>query len=93
MITADCCKRLSMLSKTKKAEEVRTYFIEVEKLMNKYKDYIIDSLNKKGVFQKIIKKQYQIIKIVLFIFKRQIKILLIYIKLEKTKIQRTNKNT
>lgn len=36
-----------MLSKTKKAEEVRTYFIEVEKLMNKYKDYIIDALNKK----------------------------------------------
>jgi phage anti-repressor protein len=47
MITADCCKRLCMLSKTKKAEEVRTYFIEVEKLMNKYKNYIIDALNKK----------------------------------------------
>ena len=47
MITADCCKRLCMLSKTKKAEEVRTYFIEVEKLMNKYKDYIIEALNKK----------------------------------------------
>jgi phage anti-repressor protein len=46
-ITADCCKRLCMLSKTKKAEEVRTYFIEVEKLMNKYKDYIIEALNKK----------------------------------------------
>ncbi len=29
-----------MLSKTKKAEVVKTYFIEVEKLMNKYKDYI-----------------------------------------------------
>ena len=51
MITADCCKRLCMLSKTKKAEEVRTYFIEVEKLMNKYKNYIIDALNKKvGIF-------------------------------------------
>ena len=47
MITADCCKRLCMLSKTKKAEEVRTYFIEVEKLMNKYKNYIIEALNKK----------------------------------------------
>jgi phage anti-repressor protein/predicted GIY-YIG superfamily endonuclease len=47
VITADCCKRLCMLSKTKKAEEVRTYFIEVEKLMNKYKDYIIEALNKK----------------------------------------------
>ncbi len=47
LITADCCKRLCMLSKTKKAEEVRTYFIEVEKLMNKYKNYIIENLNKK----------------------------------------------
>jgi phage anti-repressor protein len=46
MITADCCKRLCMLSKTKKAEEVRTYFIEIEKLMNKYKNYIIEALNK-----------------------------------------------
>jgi len=47
MITSECCKRLCMLSKTTKAEEVRTYFIEIEKLMNKYKDYIIDALNKK----------------------------------------------
>jgi phage anti-repressor protein len=47
LITADCCKRLCMLSKTNKAEEVRTYFIEIEKLMNKYKNYIIESLDKK----------------------------------------------
>lgn len=46
-ITSDCCKRLCMLSKTKKAEEVRTYFIEIEKLVDKYKNYIIDALNKK----------------------------------------------
>ncbi len=47
LITSDCCKRLCMMSKTKKAEEVRTYFIEIEKLMNKYKNYIIEALNKK----------------------------------------------
>ena len=35
------------MSRTKKAEEVRTYFIEIEKLMNKYKNYIIESLDKK----------------------------------------------
>lgn len=52
MITGDCCKRLCMLSKTKKAEEVRTYFIEIEKLMNKYKNYIIEALNKQvGVLE------------------------------------------
>ena len=33
-----------MLSKTVKAEEVRTYFIELEKFLNKYKDYIINAL-------------------------------------------------
>jgi phage anti-repressor protein len=47
LLTSDCCKRLCMMSRTKKAEEVRTYFIEIEKLMDKYKDYIIESLNKK----------------------------------------------
>ena len=47
MITSDCCKRLCMLSKTIKAEEVRTYFIEIEKLMDKYKKYIIEGLNNK----------------------------------------------
>lgn len=52
MITSDCCKRLCMLSKTKKADEVRTYFIEIEKLMNKYKNYIIEALNKQvGVLE------------------------------------------
>ena len=47
LISSDCCKRLCMMSKTKKAEEVRTYFIDIEKLMNKYKNYIIEALNNK----------------------------------------------
>ena len=47
LITSDCCKQFCMLSKTKKAEEVRTYFIEIEKFVNKYKNYIIEALNKK----------------------------------------------
>jgi phage anti-repressor protein len=33
-----------LLSKTKKGEEVRTYFIELEKLINNYKNYIIEGL-------------------------------------------------
>jgi hypothetical protein len=36
-----------MLSRTTKAEQVRTYFIDIEKHINKYKDHIIESLNKK----------------------------------------------
>ena len=44
MLTPDCFKRLCLLSRTKKAEEVRTYFLELEKLIGNYKDYIIDGL-------------------------------------------------
>jgi hypothetical protein len=44
MLSPDCFKRLCLLSKTKKAEAVRTYFIELEKLIDNYKDYIIDGL-------------------------------------------------
>ena len=47
LITPECFKRLCMSSKTKKAEEVRTYFIEIEKHLDKYKNYIIDGLNNK----------------------------------------------
>ena len=35
MITAECCKRLCMLSKSKNAENVRTYFIDIEKIIEK----------------------------------------------------------
>jgi predicted GIY-YIG superfamily endonuclease len=42
LLTPDCFKRLCLLSKTKKAEEVRTYFIELEKHIDKYKDVIIE---------------------------------------------------
>lgn len=44
LLTPDCFKRLCLLSKTKKGEVVRTYFIELEKLINNYKNYIIDGL-------------------------------------------------
>lgn len=47
LLTPDCFKRLIMSSKTKKAEEVRTYFIELEKHIDKYKNYIIEALDKK----------------------------------------------
>lgn len=38
MLTPDCFKRLSMLSRSKNAEMLRTYFIEIESLFLKYKD-------------------------------------------------------
>lgn len=47
LLTPECFKRLCMLSRTKKAEEVRSYFIEIEKHLDKYKNHVIDTLNKK----------------------------------------------
>lgn len=46
-MTNDCFKRLCMLSRTKKAEVVRTYFISLEKLIDKYKEHIIESMTQK----------------------------------------------
>ena len=37
MLTPDCFKRLAMLSHSKNAEMIRTYFIEVESLFLKYR--------------------------------------------------------
>jgi len=37
LLTTDCFKRLAMLSRSKNAEMVRTYFIEVESLFLKYR--------------------------------------------------------
>jgi len=47
LLTPDCFKRLCMLSRTKKAEEVRSYFIELEAHLDKYKNYIISGLTNK----------------------------------------------
>lgn len=42
LLTPDCMKRLCMVSRTSKAEEVRSYFIELEKHIDQYKDAIIE---------------------------------------------------
>jgi phage anti-repressor protein len=47
MLTPNCFKRLSMMSRTAKAEEVRSYFLAIEEHLDKYKGYIISALNKK----------------------------------------------
>jgi len=41
LLTSECFKRLCMLSRTENAEQVRQYYLELEKLVDKYKDYII----------------------------------------------------
>lgn len=44
LLTPDCFKRLCLLSRTKKAELVRTYYLELEKLLFNYQQSIIKDL-------------------------------------------------
>lgn len=44
MLTPDCMKRLCMRSRSKKAETVRTYFIEIESFIIKYNSQIVDGI-------------------------------------------------
>ena len=46
MLTSDCFKRMCLSSKTLNSEEIRTYFLELEKLVSNYKNYIIERLQK-----------------------------------------------
>jgi phage anti-repressor protein len=45
MLTPDCAKMILQSTKSKKGVEVRKYFIEIEKMLYKYKDIIIKELN------------------------------------------------
>jgi hypothetical protein len=47
LLTPDCFKMLCLRSKTKKADLVRKYYIELEKLIDEYKDIMILNLDKK----------------------------------------------
>lgn len=47
MLSPDCFKRLCMMTKSTKGEEVRSYYIDLEKHIDKYKDNIINDLRKK----------------------------------------------
>lgn len=46
LITPKCFKKLCMLSRTEKAELVRDYYIQLEELVNDYKDIIIEAKQK-----------------------------------------------
>lgn len=46
MLTYECAKQLCMISKSEKATLIRKYYIELEKIIIKYKDEINDSINR-----------------------------------------------
>ena len=47
LITPDTFKRICLMTKSKKGDEGRTYYISLETLIKKYKTYIIKALNDK----------------------------------------------
>lgn len=46
LLTPDCFKRLAMMSRSKNAEMVRSYFIEIENLFIKYRKYTLEGMQK-----------------------------------------------
>ena len=76
---------MCQLTKSKKGNEVREYFIQVESLLNKYKDYIINGMKEKiNKLEKDQKPKLNPSEKELFIFFKQQKIL--YIKYVEQKI-------
>jgi phage anti-repressor protein len=58
ILTSDCFKMLCMRSKTKKANKIREYYLELEKLIDKYKDIIIEEKdNKIKILENDLKKE------------------------------------
>lgn len=47
LITPDCFKKICQLTRTKKGDLVREYFLQLEEIVNKYRIYIIDGLRDK----------------------------------------------
>ena len=93
IITPDCMKRMCMLSATKKAEEVRTYFIKIEKLLDKYKQIIIDDLNKKiGIMENNQKPIISPQKGVIYVLKSNLDIENLY-KIGRSKKFKNRQNT
>lgn len=47
MLTPDTVKLLCMRSRAKKAEQVRNYYLQLEKIVDKFKNHIIEAMNQK----------------------------------------------
>lgn len=85
LLTPDCFKMLCMRSKTKKADKVREYYIEIEKLIDKYKDIIIEENNKKiKVLENDLKKEKQPAGNICYIFEETDELNIKYYRLGQT---------
>ena len=70
MMTIECFKLICQSTKSKKGGDIRRYFIEVEKMLDKYKDYIIQGLeNKVEILENKRKPKINPEKGVIYVFK------------------------
>jgi phage anti-repressor protein len=70
LITSNCFKEICMISQSKKAKEVRKYFIEMEKLISRYHETIKEEMYKKiGLLQTNQKPKVNITGGVIYILK------------------------
>ena len=85
LLTPDCFKMLCMRSKTKKADKVREYYIEIEKLIDKYKDIIIKENNKKiQILENDLRKEKQPSGNICYIFEETDELNIKYYRLGQT---------
>lgn len=69
LLTVDCFKRLCMMSKTPMSEKVRSYYIQLEHLVDKYKTHTIAALNQRiGILENNQKPIYSPESGVIYIF-------------------------
>ena len=70
LITPNCFKELCMISQTKKAKEVRKYFIELEKLIKRYFETIKEDMLKKiGLLETNLKPKNDIMGGVIYVLR------------------------
>ena len=85
LLTPDCFKMLCMRSRTKKADKVREYYIEIEKLIDKYKDVIIEENNKKiKILENDLRKEKQPAGNICYIFEETDELNIKYYRLGQT---------
>ena len=72
LITPQCFKELCMISQTKKAKEVRKYFLEMEKLIKRYYTLIKESIEKEiGILKDNQKPKVNINEGVIYVIEAQ----------------------
>lgn len=69
VLSQKCCKLLCMMSESKKANLIRTYYIDLEKLIVKYKEEIVNDLDKQMNIKNNSKEMFENEKGLIYILK------------------------